>query len=208
MTHLELTWAKNKKFADGLITGPNPNIDVSLIETLTTEFGVKPESEAQKLLKKYSETILDSLQAAREYNTSISKKGQPLETLGGLARRAIEGKWKPKQTTIPPKRPTKKSKSKEEYKAVFLDHLKIEIEKRLSALSSTKLNCYKEEYSLYLLNTPEQKPWLERYQIKGLEDLMVMAGFRVFMSEKILTKEERKFELFYQKKVNQVSVQT
>ena len=70
-------------------------------DILTMEFGISPKQKAVDMVQEYGhEHIRAALQTAREYINKLRKRGQKVDNVGGIARKAIEEGWKPQESAI------------------------------------------------------------------------------------------------------------
>ena len=98
---LEFTWKKNKRYRQLEIPGIGEGGKASLQDILMIEFGISPEKKADELVQEYgSEHIKEALQVAREYITKLRKRGQKVDSIGGIARKAIEEGWRAQESAI------------------------------------------------------------------------------------------------------------
>jgi len=98
---LKFTWRKNKRFDQMEIPGVSGGGKSTMEDILIYEFGVAPEKMAVDFVQKYgNDHIKQALQVAREYITKLKRRGQTVENVGGIARKAIEEGWKPQVSAI------------------------------------------------------------------------------------------------------------
>lgn len=99
---IEFTWSKNKRYQQMELPGiSDRGGQTSMEDILIMEFGISPEKKAQDLVEEYGhDHIKAALQMAREYINKVRKRGQKVESIGGIARKAIEEGWKPQESII------------------------------------------------------------------------------------------------------------
>ncbi len=99
---LEFTWKKNKRYNQLELPGISDSGGKSSMEDiLIMEFGISPEQKAVNMVQEYgNDHIRAALQTAREYINKLRKRGQKVDNVGGIARKAIEEGWKPQKSAI------------------------------------------------------------------------------------------------------------
>ena len=99
---LEFSWKKNKRYNQLELPGiSDRGGTTSMEDILTMEFGISPEQKAVDMVQEYGhEHIRAALQTAREYINKLRKRGQKVDNVGGIARKAIEEGWKPQESAI------------------------------------------------------------------------------------------------------------
>lgn len=96
---IEFRWTINRRFDQLELPGFAPTGGESTLEDiLTLEFGISPPAQVKELVRKFSDDhIRESLAVARDYIKKLKKKGKDVESVGGIARKAIEEGWKKTQ---------------------------------------------------------------------------------------------------------------
>ncbi len=196
---LEFTWSKNKRYTQLELPGMSDKGGKSSMEDiLSIEFGISPNQKVVDIVQQYSERhIKEALQTAREYINKLRKRGQKIENVGGIARKAIEEGWKPQESTI-------EVEYKEQQKAISqakalkvqeAEDLRAHKEKigeiamsRYNKMAADEKEVFLKEFRENLVSTGN-KIVVKRYDEQGISPGMVEGMLSVFIRDRLGKKE-------------------
>jgi hypothetical protein len=198
---LEFTWKKNKRYRQLEIPGIGEGGKASLQDILMIEFGISPEKKADELVQEYgSEHIKEALQVAREYITKLRKRGQKVDSIGGIARKAIEEGWRPQesaievayqeqQKTIAQARQLKKQQKREEN--FRRGQAEKEVLVRYERLGKKEQKAILADFREHLVGLGNRTV-VDRYDEEGISPGMMEALFKAFVLERLKKEQIKK----------------
>jgi plasmid replication initiation protein len=192
---IEFIWSKNKSYQQMELPGISERGGLSSMEDiLIMEFGITPDEKAQELVDKYGQNhIKAALQIAREYISKVRKRGQKVESVGGIARKAIEEGWKPQDSIIEIEYETQKKiatqeavikKQQEESQEADTRKRRAVAMSRYESMTEGEKGAFLSYFREYLVAT-DNRIVLKRYDETGVTPGMVEGMLTFFILERL-----------------------